>query len=72
MCWCDEYDFTINRADEYMVKEKATQQWYVIAPPDVIKAIEKCLELGYLEKFHFIPADEKRSQSFLTLKWGNK
>ena len=41
MCWyCYEYEFTINRADEYMVREKPDGRWYS-ATPDVILALIK-------------------------------
>ena len=46
MCWCHEYEWTINRADEYMVREKPDGCWYTISPHDVIALIQASSNRG--------------------------
>ena len=49
MCYCDDYEFTINRADEYMVKKKSETYWYVISPEDVWNMIQRELNAGNIK-----------------------
>jgi len=49
MCYCDEWEFTINRADEFMVGEKATALWYVISPEELWELISLSLRNDILE-----------------------
>ena len=46
MCWCDEYEFTINRADEYMVREKPDGRWYIASPNVITTLIEVAIKRG--------------------------
>ena len=46
MCWCDEYEFTINRADEYMVRKKPDGRWYIASPGVIIALIEAAIKRG--------------------------
>ncbi len=49
MCWCNEYEFTINRVDEYMVREKLRGHWYVISPRDVVALIQASINRGEVD-----------------------
>lgn len=47
---CDNYDFTINRADQFMVSKKSVGTFYNIDPEDLWKLIEMGLNKGILNK----------------------
>ncbi len=47
---CDNYDFTINRADQFMVSKKEVGTFYNIDPEDLWKLIEVGLRQGILSK----------------------
>ena len=49
MCYCNEYEFTINRADEFMVMEKTENQWYNIDPETLVKLIKHNLNNDVLK-----------------------
>ena len=34
MCWCDEYDITINRADEVMIHKRTKKEKYRTFPTE--------------------------------------
>ncbi len=48
MCWCDEYEFTINRADDYMIRRKSDGKWYSIDPDNFMRLIEKAFDDGLI------------------------
>ena len=48
MCYCDEFEFTINRADQFMIRDKSGDKWICIAPPDLWKLVEIGREKGII------------------------
>ncbi len=48
--YCEEYEFTINRADQIMVSKKEVGIFYNIAPDDLWELIEVGLLSGILRK----------------------
>ena len=47
MCWwCAEYEFTINRADEYTVRKRPDGRWYSASPNVVLGLIEAAIKRG--------------------------
>ncbi len=51
---CDNYDFNINRADQFMVSKKSVGTFYNIGPEDLWKLIEAGLEQGFLIGFGLV------------------
>ncbi len=47
---CDNYDFTINRADQFMVSKKSAGTFYNIDPEDLWKLIEVGIEQDILNR----------------------
>lgn len=66
MCWCDEYNFTINRGDEFMVQKKGDGPWFSITPPDLIKIINVCIVLGYLKEHNKFTTS---IDEFVSVRW---
>ena len=46
MCDCDEFEFTINRGDEFMVLKTGTVRGYRITPENLWKMLDYLLEEG--------------------------
>lgn len=67
MCWCDEYEFTINRADEYMVREKPDGHWYVISPHDVVALIQASINRGEVDVS--VASYNDRGHSFINVRF---
>jgi len=56
MCYCDDWEFSIDRADEFMVSKKNSGKWFVISPPDLWELIEISLRQGIIKTVD--PKDE--------------
>ncbi len=55
---CDNYDFAINRGDQFMVSKKSVGTFYNIDPEDLWRLIEIGLEKGILNKI-WVSDDKK-------------